>query len=328
MAKIGRKRGFALGNLIGILGAALCFLALGLSAFWTFTLGTFFLGVGFGFGTYYRFAAVEVAARGHQSKAISLFMSGGVLAAILGPNLAMVSQYWLPDNAFQGAFLGIGVVYCISLITLKFIAMPDRLGPSTVFHANPTLKILQYPGFFAAVLAGTVSYTVMTLLMTVTPMAMLRCGFEFSDSAVVIKWHVLGMFVPAFFTGHLINLVGTRNTILLGGLLFVACIFVNYNGFTLWHFKSALLLLGVGWNFMFIGATNLLTNSYLPENKAKAQAINELVIFGSATLTSLLSGWLEISVGWKMLNVLMLPFIITVIWVFLTNGKELRRLAA
>ncbi len=328
MARIGRRRGFVLGNLIGIAGAGLCFFALSLAHFWLFTLGTLLLGVGIGFGTLYRFAAVEVADEAARSRAISISMAGGVLAAVLGPNLAIQSQFWLPGTQFQGAFLGVMGLYVISLLVLKTIALPPAASHKDAEPMNPAGVIARRPGYLLAVLAGTVAYMVMNLLMTVTPMAMMRCGFDFTQAAVVIEWHVLGMFVPAFFTGHLIDKIGARNTILLGGAVLIACIFVNFNGVSIWHFRIALVLLGVGWNFMFVAATQLLTRTYEMKDKAKAQAMNEFVVFGSVTVTSLMSGWLEVTIGWQMLNLVMLPVVALTMLVFLKNGRSLKQIAA
>ncbi|WP_434361268.1 MFS transporter [Parasalinivibrio latis] len=328
MAKIGRRRGFVLGNLIGICGAGLCFFALSLAHFWLFTFGTLLLGVGIGFGTLYRFAAVEVADEKARSRAISISMAGGVLAAVLGPNLAIQSQNWLPGVEFQGAFLGVMGLYIVSLGVLRVIELPPAASQKDVEPMNPASVIAQRPGYLLAVLAGTVAYMVMNLLMTVTPMAMMRCGFDFTQAAVVIEWHVLGMFVPAFFTGHLIDKIGARNTILLGGTILVACILVNFNGITIWHFRVALLLLGVGWNFMFIAATQLLTRTYEMKDKAKAQAMNEFVVFGSVTVTSLMSGWLEVTIGWQMLNLVMLPIVALTMVVFFASSRTLKQVTA
>jgi MFS family permease len=151
---------------------------------------------------------------------------------------------------------------------------------------------------------------------------MIGCGFDFTKAAGVIEWHVLGMFVPAFFTGRLVEKFGARKMILTGSLLFVACVAVNIHGQSIWHFRAALVLLGVGWNFMFISATGLFSQSYQPHNKPKAQAFNEFMVFGCVTITALLSGWLEATVGWKSLNIYVLPFVLVVIVVFIANAKH------
>ncbi|MGF1707099.1 MFS transporter [Enterovibrio baiacu] len=327
MAKIGRKNGFMLGNVIGIFGALLCVYALGQSAFWLFCFSTMLLGIGIGFGTLYRFAAIEVSAPESRDKAISLSMAGGVLAAVLGPNLAIASQHWLPGTNFSGAFIGITALYVLSLVVLQFIGLPPAVPEQHQSKQRPVGDILRAPGYMLAVFAAVIAYAVMNLLMTVTPIAMHKHGFHFEAAALVIEWHVLGMFLPSFFTGSLIGKIGTRMTIMLGSLMFIASILVNLNGVTEWHFRVALVLLGIGWNFMFIGATSQLTQTYLPQDKPRAQAMNEFAVFGCVTLTALLAGNLEASMGWQSLNLLLLPFvcIVPVVYLFFTrNPQELK----
>lgn len=323
MARIGRKNGFMLGNLIGICGALLCVYALSQGAFWLFCFSTLLLGVGIGFGTLYRFAAVEVSAPESRDKAISLSMAGGVLAAVMGPNLAIASQHWLPGTHFSGAFVGITFLYILSLVVLQFIGLPKVTHTADSVSKSSMMQILQSPGYLVAVFAAMVGYAVMNLLMTVTPIAMHKHGFHFEQAAIVIEWHVLGMFVPSFFTGSLIGKIGTRNTIVCGSLFFIACILVNLNGVSEWHFRLALVLLGIGWNFMFIGATSQLTQTYLPQDKPKAQAMNEFAVFGSVTMTALLAGNLEVNLGWQTLNLVTLPVvcIVPVLYLFVTRAR-------
>lgn len=173
-----------------------------------------------------------------------------------------------------------------------------------------------------AVLAAMVAYAVMNILMTATPLAMIGCGFDFTRAAGVIEWHVLGMFVPAFFTGSLIEKFGAKKMILAGGVLFIACIAINMHGLSIWHFSTALILLGVGWNFMFIAATSLFSQSYEAKNKSKAQAFNEFFVFSCVTVTALLSGWLESNVGWQNLNLYVLPFVLLVMGIFFIKANN------
>ncbi|CZF83146.1 multidrug efflux system protein MdtL [Grimontia celer] len=328
MAKIGRKNGFRLGNIIGIFGALLCVYALQQGAFWLFCFSTLLLGIGIGFGTLYRFAAIEVSDPESRDKAISLSMAGGVLAAILGPNLAIASQHWLPGTHFSGAFIGITVLYILSLLVLNFIALPAAVPTEDQPAQSSVGQILKAPGYLVAVIAAVVAYAVMNLLMTVTPIAMHKHGFHFEQAALVIEWHVLGMFVPSFFTGSIIGKIGARMTILLGSLFFVGCILVNLNGVSEWHFRIALVLLGVGWNFMFIGATSQLTQTYLPQDKPRAQAINEFAVFGSVTLTALMAGNLEVNLGWQTLNLVMLPFVCAVPLIYLLFTRTPKKVEA
>ncbi|KHD25519.1 major facilitator transporter [Vibrio caribbeanicus] len=328
MGKLGRKIGFSLGNVIGISGASVATYALATQQFPLFCVGTFLLGIGIGFGTLYRFAAIEVCDESARHRAISISMAGGVIAAILGPNLAVYAQQWSNDGLYVGAFLALIVLNIMALCLLQTIRFPKQNLASVKVNADPLKTIVAAPNFMLAVFAAMVAYAVMNILMTATPLAMIGCGFEFDKAAGVIEWHVLGMFVPAFFTGRLIERFGPRNMILAGGVLFVLCIAVNIHGQSIWHFSSALVLLGVGWNFMFIAATGLFSQSYLPHNKSKAQAFNEFFVFSCVTITALLSGWLESTVGWEAMNIYVLPFVVAVIGMFGFSNHKSKSVAA
>ncbi|KHT47521.1 MFS transporter [Vibrio sinaloensis] len=328
MGKLGRKIGFSLGNVIGISGASVSTYALATQQFPLFCVGTFLLGIGIGFGTLYRFAAIEVCDESARHRAISISMAGGVIAAILGPNLAVYAQQWSNDGLYVGAFLALIVLNIMALCLLQTIRFPKQNLASVKVNADPLKTIVAAPNFMLAVFAAMVAYAVMNILMTATPLAMIGCGFEFDKAAGVIEWHVLGMFVPAFFTGRLIERFGPRNMILAGGVLFVLCIAVNIHGQSIWHFSSALVLLGVGWNFMFIAATGLFSQSYLPHNKSKAQAFNEFFVFSCVTITALLSGWLESTVGWEAMNIYVLPFVVAVIGMFGFSNHKSKSVAA
>lgn len=322
MVKIGRKNGFYLGNIIGILGAACCIVALSSQQFYLFCVGTFLLGIGIGFGTLYRFAAVEACPDNQKSKAISLVMAGGVIAAVIGPNLAISSREWFDDGVFTGAFIGLLALYSLALVLLSFIRIGVNEQAEVKAVARPLFEILAQPVFIVAAIVGMVSYAVMNLIMTVTPVAMARCGFEFSDAAWVIEWHVLGMFLPSFITPKLIARFGLVKMMILGALLMLVCIAINLQGQSQWHFWAALALLGVGWNFMFISATQMVTSAYAPAEKAKSQAANEFLVFGMVTLSAFSSGWLESTLGWQVLNSLMIPVLLwSVLVVLFYRGK-------
>ncbi|MDN3616708.1 MFS transporter [Vibrio gallaecicus] len=322
--KLGRKRGFSIGNMVGITGASLATYALYQQQFYLFCFATFLLGIGIGFGTLYRFAAIEVCDENARHRAISISMAGGVLAAVLGPNLAIMSQEWSQDGLYIGAFASLILLNIFALIILQTIQFPETSYHSSREKSDSIGEIVKAPNFIVAVFAAMVSYAVMNILMTATPLAMIGCGFNFTKAAGVIEWHVLGMFVPAFFTGRLIEKFGARHVILVGGLLFVACIAINIHGQSIWHFRVSLVLLGVGWNFMFIAATGMFSQAYKEKNKAKAQAFNEFVVFSCVTVTALLSGWLESTVGWQNLNLYVLPFVLMVIVIFAVNAKQSR----
>ena len=322
--KLGRKRGFSIGNVVGITGASLATYALSQQNFYLFCFATFLLGIGIGFGTLYRFAAIEVCDENARHRAISISMAGGVLAAVLGPNLAIMSQQWSQDGLYIGAFASLIGLNILALLILQTIQFPKVSFNSQAPKADPLGVIVKAPNFIGAVFAAMVAYAVMNILMTATPLAMIGCGFDFTKAAGVIEWHVLGMFVPAFFTGSLIEKFGSRMMILAGGILFVVCIAINIHGESIWHFRAALVVLGVGWNFMFIAATGLFSQSYQSQNKAKAQAFNEFVVFGCVTITAMLSGWLESTAGWQNLNIYVLPFVLAVILLFAFSARKSR----
>lgn len=323
--KLGRKRGFSIGNLVGISGASLATFALSTQHFYLFCFATFLLGIGIGFGTLYRFAAIEVCSEEARHRAISISMAGGVLAAVLGPNLAVMSQQWSQDGLYIGAFASLIGLNVLALVILQTVQFPKFSLANQHAKTDSVRTMIKAPNFVGAVFAAMVAYAVMNILMTATPLAMIGCGFDFTKAAGVIEWHVLGMFVPAFFTGGLIERFGAKRMILAGAVLFLLCIAINIHGESIWHFRAALVLLGIGWNFMFIAATGLFSQSYQAKNKSKAQALNEFVVFSCVSITALLSGWLESTVGWKMLNIYVLPFVLLVIMVFAFSVKKASR---
>jgi len=320
MSKLGRRKGFYLGNSIGICGALICATALALHNFSLLCVGSFLLGIGIGFGTLYRFAAVESCEPSQKSKAISYVMLGGVIAAFIGPALAVESKDWLQGYPFVGSFLGVVILNVIAFILLTFADFPELDQTlTTQKKQRPILTIIMQPVFVLSVVSATVGYAIMNLLMSATPLAMHRHSFSFADSAWVIQWHVLGMFLPSFFTGKLIQRFGAIKLIQLGSVLILGCILVNFDGQSLWHFWSALVLLGVGWNFMFISGTHIVTSAYEAHEKSKSQAANEFILFSMVTLSALSSGWLEASIGWTNMNLLMIFVVaisVLVVWLF------------
>ncbi|MGM0823576.1 MAG: MFS transporter [Pseudomonadota bacterium] len=306
MARLGRKRGFMLGNIVGLVGALVAVQALVSERFGLFLLATWLIGIGIGFGQLYRFAAVEAAPAPLRDRAIGLVMGGGVLAAFAGPWLARVSRE-LGEVPFLGSFAGLAAIYALALVVL----MLTRLPPASRTHgegtALPLGRILRQPGFIVAVSAAMVGYGVMNLAMTATPLAMSGAGHHFDHVSMTIQWHVVAMFLPSFFTGHLATRFGARQIIVAGCLLLVASALVAQLGISLAGFNVALIMLGLGWNFTFLPATGLLTESYRPVDKARTQAANEFLVFGTAATTALLAGPLVSGLGWAMLNLLLIP---------------------
>lgn len=317
MGRLGRKRGFVLGNLIGLMGTAVAILALRQQSFGLFLLATWLIGIGIGFGQLYRFAALEAAPSALRDKALGLVMGGGVLAAFAGPWLARVSRE-LSETPFLGSFVGLGVLYALALGILLCTRLPVAFVQAVESEKKPLSAILRQPGFLLAVSAAAIGYGVMNLAMTATPLAMAGAGHSFDHVATTIQWHVVAMFLPSFFTGHLTTRFGAPRMIAAGCLLLVASAVAAQFDAGFAGFNVALILLGLGWNFTFLPATGLLTQSYQPADKARTQAANEFLVFGTVALTALLAGPLVNTLGWAMLNALLIPVsllpVVLLIW--------------
>jgi len=325
MQRFGRRAGFLLGSTIGIAGAGLATYAIVTGNFLVFTLGAAASGMFAGFGNYYRFAAADVATAGYRSTAISYVMAGGVVAAFIGPNLAHWTSAWLVAP-FAGSYLALAAILMLSFTTQLFLDIPRP--PRETHGGGRTLgAIARQPVFIVAAIGGMLGYGIMALVMTATPLAMHGHHYAFSDTALVIEWHMLGMFAPSFFSGHLIRRFGVLQVMLVGGVLSAVCVGINLTGSSLAHFWLALFLLGVGWNFLFIGATTLLTEAYAPEEKAKTQALNDFLVFGTVTMAVLSAGSLQHHLGWRAVNYGVMPLIavtvLAVAWLLLR-----RRVAA
>lgn len=306
MGRIGRRAGFMLGSVLGLLGGVSGALALHLQSFALFCVATMLVGAFNGFAIYYRFAAADQADKGYKSKAISYVLAGGVIAAFIGPNLAA----WTSDVTgvlFGGSMLCLIGFYLASLLLQWYLDIP---APATTADTPPgrsMAAIARQPRFVVAVCCGMLGYGAMSLIMTATPLAMQAIRLPFTDTAFVIQWHVFAMFAPSFFTGALIGRFGLTRIMLIGALLDLVCIAVNLSGTSVWHFGAGLALLGLGWNFLFIGATTLLTETYRPSERAKAQAFNDFFVFTTTTASALTAGALQHHLGWETVNLSVLP---------------------
>lgn len=298
----GRKRAFQAGLLVAIASTALCAYAVSIHSFWLLVTATLVAGYYNANAGLYRFAATELVETAFKERAISWVLAGGILGAVAGPNLASATRDALPV-AFAGAYAALVGVALLSLAALSFIRFPPLPLPTAERPGRPLREIVAQPVFVVAVLACALGYGVMSLLMSATPIAMSQCAHPFKSTALVLEWHVLGMFVPSFFTGTLIRRFGALPVMAVGVLLNVVCIAIALSGVDLMSFVLALLTLGVGWNFMFIGGTTLFTEAYRPEEKTTAQAAMDTVIFTTMTVTSFSSGALVTTQGWTLLNV-------------------------
>jgi predicted MFS family arabinose efflux permease len=325
MKHIGRKRGFMTGVTIGLAGAVLAMVAITHRDFVLFTAGVGLVGAFNGFGIYYRFAAADVATEAWRSRAVSYVMAGGVIAALAGPNLARWTVDLVPATKFAGSFGGMMLLYVLSFALLSVVRIPpDQEEVSGL--ARPLGEIARQPRFLVALVVGAVGYGTMVLVMTATPLAMQFHHHSFADTTFVIQWHVLGMFAPSFVTGYLITRYGVMRIMLAGALMTLACVLTNLTGTEITYFWIALFLLGTGWNFMFIGATTLLTTTYKAAEKAKTQALNDFIVFSVVALSSLSSGALLHYLGWKAVNVAVIPLLLlataTTLWQCLAGRRE------
>ncbi|HSH43577.1 MAG TPA: MFS transporter [Arenicellales bacterium] len=316
MARIGRAGAFRLATLLGMTGGGLCTAAIMQGSFSMFLAGSVFLGAFAGFGNYYRFAAADSVESGNKSRAISYVMAGGVVAAFVGPNLANATQNLLGSAAFAGSYASLIGLHVLALGLLVFFRPPrvkSRAEREAEGSGRPLREIAAQPRFVVAVLCGALGYAVMTFVMTATPLAMQHEGHLFSDSSFVIQWHVLGMFAPSFFTGQIIGRVGLLRTMSIGAAAGLLCIAVNLTGQTVWHFWAALTLLGIAWNFLFIGATTLLTRAYRSEETFKTQAANDFIVFSTVTAASLSAGAIHHHFGWQVINYGAIPALVVVL---------------
>ncbi len=302
MGRYGRRAGFTLGSLFGIAGGVVSCLAVFQADFWLFCAGAALLG---GFGTHialYRFAAADVAGPAYRSRAISYVMIGGIVAAVLGPELAKWTKDLFAPVTFAGGYAGIAALAFGTLVLIQFAALPPPLSREARSQGRPLSEIVRQPTLIVAVLCAMVAYGAMNLVMVSTPLAMVACAHPFETAAFVIQWHVVGMYAPSFVTGHIIHRVGALPVIAVGGLLILGCALVNLTGVEVLQFWAALVLLGVGWNFMFVGGTTLLTETYRPEEQARVQAFNEFMVFGTTAVTALASGAVFSALGWQAVN--------------------------
>ena len=310
MRRLGRRTGFALGAVFGIVGALICSYAAFAHDFWLLCAGTLVLGIYNATGQYYRFAAADSASIDFKSKAISLVLAGGIAGGILGPETSKVSKDFFVQAAFAGSYLSLGVFCLLAIGLISLIDIPPLTVAERKESGRPLTTIARQPAFIVAVLSSVTGYGVMNLLMVATPLAMVACQHPFSDAAFVIQWHVIAMFAPSFFTGTLIKRFGVVNVMLTGVVLNFGCIAVALAGLEVAHFWAAMVLVGIGWNFMFIGGTTLLTECHTPSERGKVQGANDLAIFLTMIATSLSSGLLFTLQGWELMNQLAVPFLL------------------
>lgn len=308
MKRVGRRNGFLTGTLFGIAGGAITTYAIWIGSFWTLVFGTLVLGTYNAFGQYYRFAAADASPGPWKAKAISLVMAGGLVGGIIGPEMSKHTRD-LAQPTFVASYASLMGFCLVTMAILAMLRIPAPKDEEVHGETRPLAEIMAQPVFVVAVLVSALGYGVMNLLMTSTPLAMGFCGLPYAAAASVISAHVVAMFGPSFFTGSLIQRFGVLNVMMAGVVLMFACVGIALSGQQFTQFWLALALLGVGWNFMYVGGTTLLTEAYRPAEKAKAQGANEILVFCTVASSSFASGVLVNASGWNTLNYVALPFL-------------------
>ncbi|WP_114286064.1 MFS transporter [Candidatus Halocynthiibacter alkanivorans] len=336
----GRKTGFLIGAMSGATGAAISAYALIQKDFQLFLLGSLFTGVYMSAQGFYRFAATDTASAEFRPKAISYVMSGGLVAAIIGPQLVKatlqpmdVAVLGASQVDYLGIYLAVIAINVVGSFVFFFLDIPTPEAPAKdAARGRSRLELLRNPRVLVAIICAMVSYSLMTLVMTSTPLAVVGAGHGEMHAADIVSFHVLAMFIPSFFTGHLIARFGTERIITLGLVTLLTAGLIGLSGVSLMHFKGALVLLGLGWNFGFIGATTMLAGTHSPEERGRVQGMNDMMVFGFVTLASLASGALMNGMGssaqdgWTAVNLAMAPFLAlaggALIWLVMQPKSE------
>lgn len=308
MARIGRRAGFQLGALVGATGAGLAAWGIARSDFALFCVGNALIGVFQASAMYYRFAAADLVAPAFRPRAVSWVLAGGVAAALIGPEVAARTRTLAPAADYMGAYLASALLALLSIAVLAALRAPP---PAVAAHADvrgrPLLAIMRQPVFVVAAVNAAVAYIVMSFVMTASPLAVVAAGHGVDAAASVTRWHLVGMFAPSFFTGGLIARFGVLRILVAGAVLLSASLAIALSGSGLLAFQASLFFLGVSWNFLFIGGTTLLTETYAPAERAKTQAANEFLVFGTTALATLAAGTVQTGQGWATVNMAAVP---------------------
>ena len=307
---LGRTYGFIVGALIGAGGGLLAAIALFRSDFWLFALGFVLVGISSGFAQKIRFAAADASPSFYKPRAISWILAGGVISAVLGPQVVILTKDLFEPVLFAGAFVALAPLCGLAVVLFLFLRLPDHKAAAVASGqvARPLSEIVFTQRFLTGLVCGISSYALMTFMMTGAPLAMvIGCGFSPELATLGIQWHVLAMFAPSFFTGMLIQRFGTEKVVAAGLVILMLCATVAHMGIELWNFWGALILLGIGWNFGFIGATAIVASSYRPHEADKVQGFHDIILFGTVALASLSSGKVFNAYGWQTINLVFWP---------------------
>jgi MFS family permease len=325
---LGRKASFMLGAVLGALGAAIAAIALFHSNFWLFAVGLVLIGLCNGFSQKIRFAAADASPSFYKPKAISWILAAGIVSAVLGPQLAIWTKDLLSPVLFAGAFVAVIPLYLIALVMLAPLNLPQMSGgPAASVPARPLGEIVVTQRFLTGMICGISSYALMTFMMTGAPLAMvIGCGFPSEMATLGIQWHVLAMFAPSFFTGMLISRFGVEKIVAAGLVILMGCAVIAHMGIELWNFWGALVLLGIGWNFAFIGSTAIVASSYRPHEADKVQGFHDIILFTTVALSSFSSGKVFTAYGWSFMNLIIWP--VTIVCLGLVLALMFKRSSA
>jgi len=329
MRRYGRRAGFTVGALAGMAGAAVCTVAVALQSFWLFCFGALIGGLYTAAGGYYRFAAADLVSENFKSRAISFVLAGGIIGGVLGPESSKITKSLL-SVTFMGSFAVLMLFALIALAVIRLLDIPPPKAAEFKAQPRPLFEIARQPIFMVACLGAITSYAVMNLMMGATPLAMQMCGLPYASAALVIESHIIGMFAPALFAGSLIKRFGILRIMAIGVLMYLMCVLAALEGQQVINFWLSGTLLGTGWCFLYVGATTLLTEAYRPEEKAKAQGLNDMLVFAVMGASSAGSGAILYRQGWNALNLCALPFLVVtgaaIIW--LAYHRRVRAAAA
>ena len=308
--RLGRRDALQIGTVCGVLTGLICCVAVLQGSFLLLNVGAVFSGLYASAHQSYRFAAADTASEAFRPKAISWVLFGGVVAGVVGPQLVIVTQDLWPPYLFAATYIGQAALALISAGVLMFMNIPKPPARSAAGDGRPLGEIAKQPRFVVAVACGVATYSMMNLVMTSAPLAMVMCNHSVTDATLGLQWHVLGMYAPSFATGALMSRFGLERITGAGLALIIVSAVIGIAGISLWHFWIALALLGVGWNFAFIGATTMVTHCHRPNERNKVQAFNDFLVFGSMAIGSFSSGALLVSFGWSMVNEVAFPVVL------------------
>jgi predicted MFS family arabinose efflux permease len=325
--RLGRRNALQIGTVSGVLTGLICCVAVLQGSFLLFNIGAVFSGFYASAHQSYRFAAADTASEAFRPKAISWVLLGGVLAGIVGPQLVIATKELWPPYLFAATYIGQSALALLAAGVLMFLSIPKPPPRSEVGDGRPLAEIAKEPRFIVAVVCGVASYSMMNLVMTSAPLAMVMCNHSITDATLGLQWHVLGMYAPSFITGTLIARFGVERITALGLAIIIVAAVIGIAGISLWHFWSALALLGVGWNFAFIGATTMVTACHRPNERNKVQAFNDFLVFGSMAIGSFSSGMLLANFGWATVNEVVFPVVLAagalLLWGALRNRTRM-----